>query len=85
MEGLKKGRQAAECQTIVGVNFDAPQSNYFLFECDGEIYAMGYYDTIYLCADANHADQKKTPFLLMHKDDMIVPVKKKETESQCGG
>ncbi|KAL3798585.1 hypothetical protein ACHAW5_000575 [Stephanodiscus triporus] len=48
--GYKQDDKTLNAGTIVGVYFDAPQSNNFQFECAGEIYAMQY-DAVYLYAD----------------------------------
>ena len=38
--GYNKDNKTLNVGTIVGVDFDAPQSSYFQLECVGEIYAM---------------------------------------------
>ena len=38
--GYNKDDKTLNVGTIVGVDFDAPQSNYFQLECVGKIYAM---------------------------------------------
>ncbi len=45
--GYDKDDETLNVGTIVGVDFDAPQSNYFQLECIGKIYAMQY-DAVYL-------------------------------------
>ena len=86
--GYNKDNKTLNVGTIVGVDFDAPQSNYFQLECTGEIYAMRY-DTIYLYADVNHANYEKyslppdAPANPENKDDVNAPVQKSETKSQC--
>ena len=69
--------------TIVGVDFNAPRSNYFQHECVGEIYAMRYY-IVYLYPDVNHVDTEKftlPPDALtnpVREDDVIAPVQKEK-------
>ncbi len=54
----KKDDEILNAGTIVGVDFDAPWSNYFQLECVGNIYAMRY-DAVYLYVDVNHVDYEK--------------------------
>ncbi len=80
--GYKKDDATMNAGTIVGVDFDAPLSNYFQLKCDGEIYAMRY-DAVYLYADVNHVDCKNftlPPDALANpasEDVVIAPVQKK--------
>ena len=55
VKGQKKDDNRLNAVTIIGVNFDAPESNYFQLECIGEIYSMQC-NAAYLDADAEHAD-----------------------------
>ena len=79
-KGYKKDDETMNAGTIVGVDFDAPRSNYFQPECVGEIYAMRY-DAVYLYADVNHVDYKKftlppdAPANPASEGDVIAPVK----------
>ena len=83
--GYNKNNKTLNVGTIVGVNFDAPQSNYFQLECVGEIYVMQY-DAVYLYADVNHANYKKyslppdAPTNPENEDEVIAPVQKKRTK-----
>jgi hypothetical protein len=81
-KGYKKDKETMNAGTIVGVDFDAPRSNYFQHECVGKIYAMRY-DGVYLYTDVNHVDYKKFTLppdalaIPVSEDDAIAPVKKK--------
>ena len=82
-KGYKKDDATMNAGTIVGVDFDAPRSNYFQLKCVDEIYAMRY-DAVYLYADVNHVDYDKftlPPDALANpasEDDVIAPVQKKK-------
>jgi hypothetical protein len=84
-KGYKKDDETINASTIVGVDFDAPRSNYFQLECVGEIYAMRY-DAVYLYADVNHVAYEKftlPPDALANptsKDDVIAPIQKKRNK-----
>jgi hypothetical protein len=80
-KGYKKDDKMLNAGTIVGVDFDAPQSNNFHLECINEIYAMQN-DAIYIFAGVKHADYNKftlspvAPTKSMNKDKVIAPLKK---------
>jgi hypothetical protein len=83
--GYNKDDETLNVGTIVGVDFDTPQSNYFQLECVGKIYTMQY-DAVYLYADINHANYEKyslppdAPTNPENEDDVIAPVQKKENK-----
>jgi hypothetical protein len=84
-KGYKKDDEAMNAGTIVGVDFDAPWSNYFQLECVGEIYAMQY-DAVYFYVDINHVDYAKftlppdAPANPANEDDVIAPIQKKRNK-----
>ncbi len=85
-KGYKKDNERLNARTIVGVNLDAPQSNYFQLECISKIYAMQY-DAVYLYVDVNHVDYRKftlppdAPANPANKDEVIAPVQKKRNKN----
>jgi hypothetical protein len=88
-KGYKKDDKRLNAGTIVGVNLNAPQSNYFQLECVGKIYAMGY-DAVYLYTDVNHVDYRKftlppdAPTNPANKDKVIAPIQKnRKKNSMC--
>ena len=58
-KGYKKDDDRLNAGTIVSVDFDAPQLNYFQLECIGEIYSMCNMMRSTSYADAEHADYDK--------------------------
>jgi hypothetical protein len=86
-KGYKKDNERLNARTIVGVNLDAPQSNYFQLECISKIYAMQY-DAVYLYVDVNHVDYRKftlppdAPANPANKDEVIAPVQKKRNKTR---
>jgi hypothetical protein len=80
-KGCKKDDKRQNAGTIVSVNLDTPQSNYFQLK----IYIMQY-GTVYLYADVNHVNYKKitlppdAPTNPANKDKVIAPVQKKRNK-----
>ena len=62
-EGYKRDDDTLNAGTIVGVDFDQPNSKYFQLECGDEIYAMRY-DAVYQYVDTDHANYDAAKFRL---------------------
>jgi hypothetical protein len=84
-KGYKKDDKRLNASTIIGVNLDAPQSNYFQLECVSKIYAMRC-DAFYLYMDVNHVGYKKitlppdAPANPANEDEVIAPIQKKRNK-----
>ncbi len=62
-QGYKRDDDTLNAGTIVGVDFDQPNSKYFQLECGDEIYAMRY-DAVYQYVDTDHTNYDAAKFCL---------------------
>ena len=86
--GYRKDDNTPNPGTIVGVDFDQPNSNYFQLECGNEIYAMRY-DAVYQYVDMDHATYNATKFRLPlsapanpeHEGEVMIASRKKKKQT----
>jgi hypothetical protein len=62
-QGYKRDANTLNTSTIVGIDFDQPNSKYFKLKCSDKIYAMRY-DAIYQYVNTDHASYDAAKFLL---------------------